>query len=52
MLAVHDLSIAAAPDMADVRAALVAYVEALVEDEWPKMSEAPRRRARPRRWAG
>ncbi|HEX8416573.1 MAG TPA: hypothetical protein VF641_03125, partial [Methylobacterium sp.] len=39
VLAVHDLSIAAAPDMADVRAALVAYVEALVEDEWPKMSE-------------
>lgn len=39
VLAVHDLSVAAAPDMADLRAALVSYVDALIEDEWPKMSE-------------
>lgn len=39
VLAVHDLSVAAAPDMAEVRAALVAYVDALIEDEWPKMSD-------------
>lgn len=39
LMVVHDLSIATASDMADIRSALVAYVDALVEDEWPKMTD-------------
>ncbi len=39
VLAVYDLSIAAAPDMSTIRKDLFAYVEAVVKDEWPRMAE-------------
>ncbi len=38
-LAVYDLSIAAVSDMSTIRNDLHVYVEAVVEDEWPLMSE-------------
>ena len=38
LLAVHDLSLAAAPDMSAIRRALHAYARAVVADEWPKMN--------------
>ncbi|KQP50489.1 hypothetical protein ASG40_12115 [Methylobacterium sp. Leaf399] len=40
LLAIHDLSIAAVSDMKDLRAELVAYADALITDEWPKMADA------------
>jgi hypothetical protein len=39
LLATHDLSLATVSDMAEIRAALVAYAEALVTDEWPRMTD-------------
>ncbi|WP_430913325.1 DUF4239 domain-containing protein [Methylobacterium sp. sgz302541] len=39
IVAVHDLSIATVSDMADIRGALIAYVDALIEDEWPRMMD-------------
>ena len=38
VLAVYDLSIAAVSDMSAIRKALHAYVDAVVKDEWPRMS--------------
>ncbi len=38
-LAVYDLSIASAPDMSGIRSALTAYLTAVVDEEWPSMSE-------------
>ena len=37
--AIHDLSLAAASDMAGIRAKLAAYLDAVVRDEWPRMAE-------------
>ncbi len=39
LMAVHDLSLATASDMADIRDALVGYASALIDDEWPKMTD-------------
>lgn len=39
LLATHDLSLATVSDMAEIRAALVDYADALVADEWPKMTD-------------
>ncbi|MGU3359681.1 hypothetical protein ACLBWX_05030 [Methylobacterium sp. M6A4_1b] len=39
LLAVNDLSLATVSDMREIRIALVAYAEALVADEWPKMTD-------------
>jgi len=39
LLAIGTLSIATVSDMADIRAALRAYVEAVVGDEWPRMAD-------------
>lgn len=39
LMAVHDLSLATASDMADIREALVAYTGALIDDEWPRMTD-------------
>lgn len=39
LLAVHDLSLATVSDMRAIRAALLAYADALVGDEWPKMTD-------------
>ncbi len=39
VLAVYDLSIAAFSDMSAIRKALKAYVDAVVKDEWPRMSK-------------
>ncbi|MCC0807601.1 DUF4239 domain-containing protein [Methylobacterium sp. W2] len=38
LLAVHDLSLATASDMSAIRARLLAYANALIDDEWPKMT--------------
>ncbi|AWN40493.1 DUF4239 domain-containing protein [Methylobacterium durans] len=38
-LTIHDLSIASAPDMSRLRAALRAYLEAVIDDEWPMMAD-------------
>ena len=38
-LALYDLSLASASDMRNIRAALVAYLDAVIEREWPRMSE-------------
>jgi hypothetical protein len=38
LLAVHAISVAAAYDMNDIRAAAQRYAEALVQDEWPRMA--------------
>ena len=38
-LAIHDLSIASAPDMSGLRGALFAYLDAVVREEWPSMAE-------------
>jgi Protein of unknown function (DUF4239) len=38
-LAIHDLSIASAPDMSTLRTALRAYLEAVIDDEWPMMAD-------------
>ncbi|GJE26917.1 bestrophin-like domain [Methylobacterium organophilum] len=37
--AIFDLSIAAAPDMSQLRAQLFAYLDAVVKDEWPSMAK-------------
>lgn len=37
--AVYDLSIAAVSDMSAIRRALKSYVDAVVKDEWPRMSK-------------
>lgn len=37
-LAVHDLSLASASDMRDIRAALADYLDVVIELEWPRMS--------------
>lgn len=37
-LAIHDLSIAAAPDMSGLRGLLSAYLDTVVREEWPSMS--------------
>ncbi|GJD95639.1 bestrophin-like domain [Methylobacterium iners] len=39
LLAAHDLSLATASDMSDIRKRLLAYAEALIADEWPRMTE-------------
>ena len=39
VLALYDLSIAAAPDMSALRAKLNDYVAAVVTDEWPQMAD-------------
>ena len=39
LLAIGTLSIATVSDMAPIRAALRAYVEAVVSDEWPRMAD-------------
>jgi hypothetical protein len=39
LLAVHDLSLATVSDMREIRTALVAYADALITDEWPKMTD-------------
>lgn len=39
LVALHDLSIATASDMSDIRKALVAYADALIDDEWPRMTD-------------
>lgn len=36
--AVHDLSLAAASDMAGIRSSLSDYLDAVIRDEWPKMA--------------
>ena len=36
---VYDLSLASASDMSGIRAALSSYLDALIKDEWPRMSE-------------
>lgn len=40
MLAIHDLSIASVSDMAAIREALFAYLDILIQDEWPQMAES------------
>ncbi|KQT99043.1 hypothetical protein ASG60_04895 [Methylobacterium sp. Leaf469] len=39
LLAAHDLSLATVSDMSEIRAALVTYANALILDEWPKMTD-------------
>ena len=39
LLAIHDLSLATVSDMREIRAALTAYADALLTDEWPKMTD-------------
>lgn len=39
LLAIHDLSLATVSDMGEIRTALVAYADALITDEWPKMTD-------------
>jgi hypothetical protein len=39
LVAIHDLSIAAASDMAEIRAALRGYLELVVKDEWPLLRD-------------
>jgi hypothetical protein len=39
LLAAHDLSLATASDMSGIRKRLLAYAEALIDDEWPRMTE-------------
>jgi xanthosine utilization system XapX-like protein len=39
LLAAHDLSLATASDMSGIRRRLTAYAEALIDDEWPKMTD-------------
>jgi hypothetical protein len=41
-LAAYDLSHAAAPDMSDLRKALVGYLDAVIDAEWPAMAADPR----------
>lgn len=38
-MAVHDLSLAAASDMRDIRSRLAAYLDAVTAQEWPLMAE-------------
>ncbi|GJE15595.1 bestrophin-like domain [Methylobacterium marchantiae] len=38
LLAAHDLSLATASDMSEIRKRLLAYTNALIDDEWPKMA--------------
>jgi hypothetical protein len=38
LLAAHAISVAAAYDMNDIRAAAQRYAEALAQDEWPRMA--------------
>ena len=37
--AVHDLSLASVSDMRNIRSALQAYLDAVVQEEWPRMGE-------------
>lgn len=39
LLAIHDLSLATVSDMREIRTALLAYADALITDEWPKMTD-------------
>lgn len=39
LLAIHDLSVATVSDMSVIRTRLLTYTEALIEDEWPKMTD-------------
>ena len=39
LLAAHDLSLATASNMSAIRTQLLAYAEALIDDEWPKMTD-------------
>ncbi|KMO36232.1 hypothetical protein VQ02_15670 [Methylobacterium variabile] len=41
-LAAYDLSHAAAPDMSDLRKALVGYLDAVIDAEWPAMADTGR----------
>jgi hypothetical protein len=39
LLALHAISLAAVPGLNDVRAAALRYAQALVQDEWPRMTD-------------
>ena len=39
LLAIHDLSLATVSDMREIRTALLTYADALITDEWPKMTD-------------